>query len=390
VIIEVTLAAVLLVGALLLGRSFQALQRVDLGFRAPGLVSIDITLPESRYGSWAAQTAAFAAIIDRVNAVPGVQGAATVIGGPLNVGGAVGHSFRIDGWSPPDPSVDPSARSRPVGGDYFRVMDIPILAGRPFDDRDVATAMPVAIVNQSFARGVWGSDDPIGHRLAWRFSDGPPRWITVVGVAGDVRAGSLRDGDEPAVYTPYPQREPGWERFGVLMVRGDRAAADLTREVRRAVLSVDPGLPIGRSLTMEDAAGEVLTAERLGASIFVVFSLVAALMAGQGVYGLLAFVVSTRRREMGIRLALGAAPREVVALILSHGVALVATGLALGLIVGSALSRLVSAQLYGISSGDPLTYLTAATGLMLVAVVAAWLPAQRAAGVDPGVVLREE
>ncbi len=387
---EVALAALLLVGALLLGRSFVALQRVDLGFRAPGLVAISLTLPESRYGTRPAQTAAFAAILDRVNAAPGVRGAATVIGGPLGTGGEVGSGLAIEGWVPPDPADQPSARSRPVGGNYFALLGIPIRAGRAFDARDTEQSALVAIINEALRRTYFGDSDPIGRRLAWRFNDGPPRWMTIVGVAGDVRAGSLREGDEVAVYTPYPQREPDWERFGTLMVRGDDATGDLAQAVRKAVLAVDPALPIGQVLPLPEAAARSLTAERLSAVIFAVLAAVALVMAGQGLYGLLALVVAARRREMGVRLALGAMPVEVVALVLARALRLVLLGLGGGLVAALALGRLVAGQLYGVAAGSPWVYLASALGLLVVALLSAWLPARRAARVDPATVLRSE
>lgn len=390
VVAEVALAATLLVGALLLGRSFRELQRVDLGFRPGGLVSVEIVLPESRYGTRAAQTAAFAAILERVKAAPGVQGAATVIGAPLGVGGAVGHRLLIDGWTSPDPDVEPSARSRPVAGDYFDVMGIALRGGRVFDRRDTEHSERVAIVNESFARAVWGEADPIGRRLAWRFSAEPSRWMTVVGVVGDVRAGSLREGDEIAVYTPYAQREPEWQRFGILMVRGTGAHDLLVRGVRQAVLGIDPSLPIGRVLPMVEAARQVLTAERVSAIVFMVFSVVAALMAAQGLYGLLALVVGARRREIGIRLALGALPAHVLAGVLGRALRLVAIGFLLGGLAAAWLSRFVRGQLYGVAAEDPVVYAAAAAGLILVSLAAAWLPARRAAGVDPMTALRAE
>jgi putative ABC transport system permease protein len=387
VAVESAIALVLLVGCLLLGRTFVRLNQVKLGFEPDRVLSADIVLPANKYGTAEPQTAAFTSMVERVNAVPGVVSAATVISPPLK-GDGVGHTVVVEGEDRAE-SQRAGASSRPMVGDYLGTMRIPILKGRNFTAQDDARSLPVAIVNQTFVRQRFGEGDPIGRRIAFDNGDSL-HWMTIVGVAQDVRTRRVADGDAPAVYAPYVQRVMGWQRFGTLMVRAQGDPAGLERQIQAAIWSVDPSVPLSAVQTLPDLVQQTLGRERMSAVISLALAVAALLIAAQGIFALLSFVAGLRRREMALRLALGAKPASVAALVAWRGVKLAGTGLVVGLVAAYGLSRFMSSLLFGVTASDWLSY-SAAAGLLLVAALAASaIPARRAARVDPMTTLRSE
>lgn len=385
--VESAIALVLLVGCLLLGRTFVSLTSANLGFVPDQVISADLVLPEVRYGTAAPQTAAFTAMVEKINAIPGVVAAATVISPPLK-GDGVSHRVAVQGETV-EPANRPGAQSRPTVGDYFTAMRIPMLRGRSFNPTDNAGSLPVAIVNQAFARQRFGETDPIGRLIALDHGDSL-HWMTVVGVAQDVRSRRVADGDLPAVYTPYVQRVVDWQRFGTLMVRAQGDPSALQRQIQAAIWSVDPAVPLSGIQTLPDLVQQTLGRERMSAVISLVLAVAALLIAAQGIFALLSFVAGLRRREMAVRLALGARPSSVAALVAGRGVKLAGAGLAAGLLLAFGLSRFMSSLLYGVSASDWVSYFAAAALLLGAALAASLIPARRAAKVDPMSTLRSE
>ncbi len=389
IVVESAVALVLLVGCLLLSRTFERLSRVNLGFVPDQVLSTNLVLPELRYGDRERQSLAFSRILAEVQALPGVVSAATVISPPLG-GGGVGHTVVIEGAPAPARGHEPGASSRPVLGDYFETLRIPIVQGRKFTAQDDGRAAPVAIVNQEFARRHWPGQEAVGRRLAFHGIADSLRWMTVVGVALDVRTNGPASGDDPAVYTPYLQREVGWQRFGTLMVRTTAEPASMTAALQRAVWSVDPALPLETIHPLPAMLSGVLGRERLSAVISLTLAGAALLITAQGIFGVLSFLAGVRRREIALRLALGAEPGRIAWMMTGQGLRLAGAGLLAGLVVALGASRLIAALLFGVGPSDGPSYLLAALLLLTVALVASWLPAWRAARSDPATVLKAE
>ncbi len=385
---QVAIALVLLVGSGLLLRSLHGLLRVPLGFDAVGVTQATLVLPEARYGTREPQTRAFTRMVAGARAIPGVEDAAYVIGPPMHTG-LIGHSTVVErpGVELADGAI--GARVRPVIGDYFGVLRIPVLQGRGFGDADRAGGLPVAIVNQSFAEQVWPGQDPIGQRIAFRVGDQTP-WMTVVGVVGDVRATTLTNGDSRAVYFPYAQRVVDWQRFGVLLVRTREPRTDVARALHEAVWAVDRTVPLQDVGPLADRVRAAAGRERFSAMLLTAFAVAALLVAVQGIYATLAYAVGVRQRELGIRTALGASRGAVVGLVLRRGLSAVGAGVVLGLAGALAAGRGVRTLLFGVPATDVPTFAAAAVLLTAVAALACWLPARRAARVDPIAALRAE
>ena len=387
VVTEVALAVVVLVASVLLGRTFLALERVRLGFEPSHVVFGDLVLPESRYSTIAPQSAAFRGAVQHLSATPGVEAAGSVIGLPLGAGGTIGHRLEVEGQPPVAPGSEASAEDRPVTGDYFGALRIPIVRGRAFTDADDERAAPVAIVNETLARRTWLTASPLGHRVRWVGAGDSASWMTVVGVAGDVKALALTTGDQPAVYVPYVQRAETWQRFGTLVVRGSDPV-QLERAIRAAVREVDPLVPVGRVAPMLTVRSRAMAQQRFDAIVLGVFSAAALVLAIQGIYGTLAYVVEQRRREIGIRMALGATPRTVRRAVVNRGLRLTVVGVVVGLVAAAAVGRVVRGLLYGVTAGDPTTYVVVSLAIAGAGWLGAFVPARRASRADPLVALR--
>jgi hypothetical protein len=274
-----------------------------------------------------------------------------------------------------------------VVGSYFSALRIPITLGRAFTDADREGALPVAIVNHALAERLWPGASPLGARIKWVGADGNPGWMTIVGVAGDVAGADPATPDDPAVYVPYPQRTESWQRFGTLVVRANdtqRAATAL----REAIAKVDPDVPLAHVGSMIDQKGATIAQQRFDAIALALFALGALVLAIQGVYGTVSYLVEHRRREFGVRVAVGATSGDVVRLVLGDIARVALVGLSLGSIVALLATRLLSGLLYGVAPDDFSTHVAAAIALGLAALGGAYLPARRAARADPATSLR--
>jgi putative ABC transport system permease protein len=383
---EVALAAVLLVGAGLLLRSFARLQAVDPGFRPERVLTMAIDLSASGgYEEPAAPTAFLSELARRVTALPGVRSVAFGDSLPLARALRMLRGLRVENRPPKDPREQPEVMLSSVSPAYFRTLGIALERGRAFDDRDGKTAPPVAVVNRTLARSFWGAEDPVGKRL--RF--GPPGrpWVTVVGVATDVRREDLATAPKAELYLPFLQQP---SPFGFLAVRTQGDPAALTAAVRREVRTLDADLPLFDVSTLEQRLAASVAARRFGLLLLGAFAALALALAAVGLSGVIAYAVSERTREIGIRMALGADRGDVLSMIVGKGLAMAAVGVAIGLPVAFGLSRFLASSLYGIAPSDPVTYLMIPVVLLTAALFAAYIPARRATRVEPVVALREE
>ncbi len=386
VMAEIALALVLLTGAALMMESFIRLRRVELGFRPAGLASLTVDLPDATYPSAAAMQAAHQAVLDRLGRIRGVASASAVnfvpLGGPMIRG-----DIKVDGRTLPPtylvakPSVSPG---------YFRTMGIRLRLGREFTAQDVASSPHVAIVSESVARQIWPDVSPIGQRISNKDVPGPGDWLTVVGVVDDVGQTSIDVHREPAIYQPIQQLTQafflGHMSFVVRAV-GDPAL--LLPAMRRALRDVDPNQPIGSIGTMESAISATVAEPLFQARLIGAFSIVALVLAAIGIYGVVAYSVAERTREIGIRVALGAGRGAVVGMVLRRLLVLLVPGVVLGVVGALATTRVLSSLLFEVRPNDPATFFSVAALLAAVAIVAGMMPARRASRVDPLVALRE-
>jgi putative ABC transport system permease protein len=383
---ELAAGLVLLTGAALLVRSLVRVERVDLGFDPKGVVTAELVLPELRYGTREQQTAAFRAVVENLAASPGVDAAGSVVSLPLSTTGHVGHMLAVEG-RPPLPAGANSADDRAVLGDYFRAMRIPLVSGRAFTPVDREGTLPVAIVNRTLAQRLWPGESPLGKRIEWIGAGDNPSWMTIVGVAGDVAGVTPVTPDNPAVYMPYAQRTEEWMRFGSLAirVRDPRRGPGL---LRSALARVDPDVPLARVGSMLDRKGATIAQERFDTIALAIFALGALVLAIQGVYGTVSYLVEQRRREFGVRVAVGATTGDVVRLVLADAARVALAGVILGSIVTLSATRVLAGLLYGVARDDFTTHATAAGALALAAIAGAYIPARRAARADPAATLR--
>ena len=334
VVAEIAIALVLLVGAGLLLRVLWRLEGVAPGFRAQGILAAHIDLPQSRYDRKDSQSLFRRRLIASLDEEPGIH-AALVSELPMS-GDALDHDFAIDGAPPVAPGDEPSVYSRSVLGDYFGTMGIPLRAGRLLADSDREDAPLVGVVNEALARRYFQGSDPIGRRVGWA-RQREMQWITIVGVVGDVRHFGLADEDQPAVYTPFVQAPQDWKRWSELVVRGPAGLEDL---VRRKMQAIDPLLPIAKIRRMDEVIGSSLTRQRFGAELLSAFAVAALCLACVGILGVMGSAVRRRRAEIGVRMALGAAPGRVVREILADGLRLIGLGIGIGLAGGDGADTL--------------------------------------------------
>jgi putative ABC transport system permease protein len=380
VVAEVALALVLLVGAGLLLRSLRRLFSVDPGFAPSRVLSMQVQTSGRRFPDDAARHRFFAEALEAVRQVPGVTSAAFTSQLPLS-GEADSYGVSLESNS----GEGEAAFRYAVRGDYFRTMEIPLRQGRYLEERD-AQGPPVVLVNESFAKRKFPGADPIGQRV--RFGPGK-EWDTIVGVVGDVTQLSLAASQPDAVYIPATQW-PWADRALTLVVRSRLDAAALVPSISKAIWSIDKDQPIVRVATMEDLLAASASERRFALVLFEAFGLVALILAAMGIYGVLSGSVAERTREIGIRSALGASPGGIVALVIRQGLTLTGVGLALGLSAAIAASQAMVGLLFGVSRLDPVTYLGMVALLLAVSLVACWMPAWRAARVDPSLTLRAE
>jgi putative ABC transport system permease protein len=390
---ELALALVLLIGAGLMLRSFNQLQAVDPGFRTTGIATMWVSLPDAEYTDTAAWMQFYERLLERVEALPGVRrvGMNNVI--PLGTGGS--ESETLPDNRPVEFESTASALYQTVNGAYFEALGIPLLRGRTFDSRDLDARAHVAIVDETMAEAFWPGEDPIGRRVAFEFDGAPdnvvPTWRTVVGVVGHVRHYDLRLPSRVEIYVPFTQPPTYFDRRRwpmSLFVETDGDPTNAVGAVRDELARLDPNLPLHTVRTMDEILVAEVGFDRVLSGVLTIFALVALLLAAVGIYGVTAYSVSRRTHEIGVRMALGARAVDVVLLVQRRALLLIAAGLAIGLVSAAALSRAMSSVLFELSAGDPATFATVPTILATVALAAGWLPARRAARVDPLVALR--
>ena len=389
VVAELALALVLLVGAGLLGKAFWRLTKVELGFDPDRLITMRVEVPEARYREVPLQTQFRERVLENMNAVPGVS-AAMISELPL-AGAALDHNFIIEGRAPIPVGGEPDLYNRSVAGDYFRVMGIPLLHGRLLTRNDRADAPQVGVINESMARKYFPGQEPVGQRIRWARSE-EISWITIVGVVGDVRHFGLAETEEPAIYTPYAQTDAVWKRWSEIVARtkGAPESNALVTQLKQAIWKVDPLIPVTKVRTMTEIMSVSLSERRFNAVLIGIFAAVALTLSCVGLYGVIAYLVEQRTREIGVRMALGAQRHHVLTLIMRQGMALAIAGLALGVGAAFAASRVLLSLLHGVEPTDPATFFSVVVLLLGVAAAATYVPARRAAQLDPSVALRHE
>jgi putative ABC transport system permease protein len=387
VIAEVALAFVLLVGAGLLGRSFARMMQIDLGFRPENVLKLTAVLPATQYKDDQRKAAFIERALERIRALPGVEAAATANVTPLS-GYNSPINFDIEGRPPAQPGSQPSAEYRAVSHDYFRTMGIGLLRGRTFTEQEVKQLFQgagVAMINEALARRYFPDEDPLGKRLALANDDSG--WREIIGVAADVKHNGVIDDAAPEVYAPTLRSASGAYD---LVVRSAAAPAQVTGAVRGQFRELDPNLPLFTIRTLEETIALNLARPRFAVALLGAFAALGLLLAAVGVYGVMAYSVGRRAREVGIRMALGAQSGDVLRMVLREGLKLTAIGAAIGLPASLALSRVMKGLLYGVSAADPLTFVGVPLLLAVVAMIACWIPARRAAKTDPMTALRQD
>jgi predicted permease len=381
---EIGMTFVILVAAVLMGRSLVALSRVDAGFAPDRVATARVSLSGPAYADGHRQQRFFEEVLARLRVLPGVEAVAAVSQPPLSGGGS--NAYRVDGEPLPDPGQRPEARMRAVAGEYFRTLRIPIVAGRPLTARDDTVSAYALVINQSLARKLFGSQSALGRRLriyGWQDS----AW-TIVGVARDVRIARLDQPAPPTIY--YSHLQGPANRMTVLA----RVPADVQalETLRRTINAVDPNAAIYGAVTMSElvARSPAVSSRRSLLVVFGAFAATALVLALVGVYGVLAYAVTQRSRELAIRTALGATVSDVVALVARDAVRLAVAGLALGTVAALVVTRALAALLFGITPGDVTTYAIVALLVGVVCAMASWVPARRACRVDPALTLRAE
>ncbi|HKV29316.1 MAG TPA: ABC transporter permease [Candidatus Acidoferrales bacterium] len=385
---EIALALVLLAGAGLLLKGFSRLRAVNPGFNPANVLTMYLQLPATRYAEIPKQTQFRRELLTRLNSLPGVQ-AAMISDMPLS-GNYLSHNFVIDGRPPVPVGDEPEIQSLSVMGDYFRVMQIPIRAGRDFTDMDRKGQPLVAIINEAAARQFFPRENPLGARVDWARREGPHQWTTIVGVAADVKHSGLNQPTDPAVYEPFPQSDEEWRRWMSLAIRTRGASAGLVEEVKKQVWSLDSQIPVSKVQSMDDLLAVSLAEQRFNMILLGAFAGLALVLAAVGIYGVMAYTVSQRTHEIGIRMALGAQQSDVMQQVMKQGTTLALAGIVIGLLGATAVTRLMASLLFDVKPTDPLTFASVAIVLAIVALAACYVPARRAMRVDPMTALRYE
>jgi putative ABC transport system permease protein len=387
---EVASSAALLIGAGLLLRSLIHLQEVNPGFRPDHVLTMQISLPESRYPGLKVGLF-YEQLLGRLTQLSGVQSAGVCRFLPLS-GSDASANFQIEGQPRLAAADQPRAKFRTAGGGYFTAMGIPLIRGRLFDSRDNQGTPKVVIINETAARRYWPNENPVGKRILSNFEE--DQWSTIIGVVGDVKHSGLDAETNPENYYHYLQIPPQSMNFAessmALAIRTSVDPASMTSSVRGELRTLDPSLPIYNVHAMQDLIYGSVAQPRFRTLLIGLFAVLALVLAALGLYGVVAYSVSQRTTELGIRMALGAEPRSVLRLVVFHAARLALIGLAIGVAVSLAGGRLISRFLFGVSPADPITLGAASLVILLVALTAAFVPALRAARIDPATALRAE
>jgi putative ABC transport system permease protein len=383
---EIALALVLLVAAGLLVRSFASLTSVNPGFDVTHVVRADIQLPQFQYskpGQWSAFSGE---LLRRLRAQPGLRNSAIAVPLPI-ASGFVNLGFDIVGHPPLPKGMPETADYVSISPEYFRVMSIPLLRGRIFNDQDSSSAPRVTVISEALARQYFPNQDPLGKQLVFGFPPNPGVPREIVGIVADVRDVSLRRDPGPMMYVPFDQA-PFWG--GEVVVRSNLRPASVSAAIRREVREVDKDLPVSDIASMSDAINTSVAQPRFRAFLLSLFGGMALLLAAAGIFGVISYSVGRRTHEIGIRITLGATPASVLRLILKESARLVVVGLIIGVPTALLLGRFLSDLLFGIHAADPATFIAVALLLAAVATFAAYIPARRATKVDPIIALRTE
>ena len=385
---EFALALILLVGAGLLLKTFSRLRSVNPGFNPQHITTVYLQLPLRRYKEIPRQTQFRRQLLEGLNSLSGVE-AAMITDIPFG-GNYVGHTVVVDGRPPLPVGSEPDAQTVSVMGDYFRVMQIPVRAGRAFTEMDREGQPLVAVVNEQFVKQFFPHEDPLGARIDWARSDPPRKWMTIVGVVSDVRHLGLTEPQDPAVYTPFSQSDEIWRHFMTIAIRSSRPAGDLASEVKRQVWKIDRQIPVSLVQSMDELMAESLAQQRFNMWLLGLFAALALVLAGVGIYGLMSYAVSQRTHEIGIRVAIGAQRRDVLSLVVAEGTKLALLGMVTGIAFALVLTRFMTSLLFEVAPSDPTTFFDVALLLIFTGLLACYIPARRAMRVDPMVALRCE
>jgi putative ABC transport system permease protein len=382
VVLETALAVVLLIGAGLLIRSFNRLQNVRPGFDASNVLTLRIDLPRERYNSAEKAASFWQQLHERLAALPGVEAVGTNTELPLN-GQLNDIPFGVIGRPSAQQNQEFGADFRRVNHDYLRSLRIPLKEGRNFTEQEFRQGANLVVISESLASSVFPNEDPLGQRLGLALDETTP--IEIIGIVGDIRDRTLAADPVPTMYLPV-QGTQGTN----LTIRTVGDPSSLTAAARKEVQAVDPDQPIAAVRTMEQVVAESVGAPRYRTMLLGLFALIALVLAAIGIYGVISYAVAQRTHEIGIRMALGAQPRAVSKLVIGQGIRLALVGVGAGLIGAVALTRLLAGLLFGVTATDPITFTGVAVILTVIALLACWIPARRAARVDPMIALRHE
>ena len=390
VVAEIALAVMLLAGAGLLIRSFAKLQEVDPGFQASSALTFRTALPPATYDTEDERRQFYDGLLGRLRALPGVQTAGAISLLPLSGGGAFVITFTVEGQTPPRPGEEPSMQVRVVTPDFFQAMGIPQLRGRGFTDADNATSTPVVMLSEAAVKRYFANENPLGKRITLGWGRGPNRPRVggeVVGVVRSVKQFGLDAEEQPEIYIPHAQQPVPGMTFVLKTAVPPLGLADAAR---REVRAVDPSLPVVALESLDRVVANSISQPRFYMLLLVIFAAVALLLASIGIFGVVSYTVAQRTREVGIRIALGASRERVLRMVLASSMRLAVLGVTVGIVAAVLLSRTLESLLFNLSPKDPFTYAAVAVVLTGIALVASYLPAWRAARVDPVVALRAE
>jgi putative ABC transport system permease protein len=386
VVAEVALALILLVSAGLLLKTLRNLHSIDAGFNPDNILTLSTRLPSPKYADPSKRLAYFDAVVERVRGLPGVVSAGFTSNLPFTSQGYA-HDFLIEG-RPFGPGTNPDALYREVTNDYLQTLRARLLEGRLFGSDDRANSLPVVVVNETFKKQYWPNESPLGKRIQTSGDNTP--WQTIIGVVVDVRERGLELDMKPAVYLPVEQVPFGYNNPHQLAIRTLMEPHAVAKATREAIWAVDHDQPIADVRTMDDIVDLEIANHKQQTALLGTFASLALMLASLGIYGVLSYAVTQRTREIGVRVALGASSGEVTRMVVRQGIVLTTLGIAIGTGVALAVTRSMTKLLVGVNAADPAIYGVVAALLSIVALVACYIPAARAARVDPIVALREE